>query len=324
MDPVLAALVMVSALGATTAPDLAGLLEAASRARESGDWPHAAALLERAYALHPAPEILYNRARVAEALDALEEAQRAYTQLGLDPRVSEHIRVRAGERAAELRALRATPLVRVASAQISLDGVPRAPGLVAVDAASTVAVTVHDGVTYVVVLGLERGRVVRISAEALVERATACVVVPGGLASVDDARISTSPERVCLEPGERVLVGHGMPARPVRLVSGPNVVLDVGAPDASGGRLAPAMMWAAGGGALVASGVLAAVAADRRATVSAALAQPDARGVVVALGRAEALELRDDADSAATAGAVLLGAGVAAVAAATVWWWLAD
>jgi hypothetical protein len=320
---VLAALVMVSALGATTAPDLASLLEAASRAREAGDWAHAAVLLERAYALHPAPEILYNRARVAEALDALEDAPRAYPPLGLDPGDSEHIRARAGERAAELKALRTTALVRVASAEISLDGVPRAAGLVAVDAASTVAATVQDGVAYVVVLGLERGRVVRISAEALVGRATACVVVPGGLESVDDARVPTSPERVCLEPGERVLLGNGMPARPVRLVSGPNVVLDTGALDSSGGLLAP-VLWAAGGGALLASGVLAAVAADQRATVTAALAQPDARGVVVALGRAEALELRHDADSAATAGAVLLGAGVAAVATATLWWWLAD
>jgi hypothetical protein len=68
-----------------------------------------------------------------------------------------------------------------------------------------VAATVRDGIAYVVVLGLERGRVVRVSADALVGRATACLVVPGGLESVDELRVPASPERACLEPGALVV-----------------------------------------------------------------------------------------------------------------------
>jgi hypothetical protein len=60
--------ILVGVGASTTAPELSALLSGASRARELGDWESAERLLAQAYQIKAAPEILYNRARAAEAM----------------------------------------------------------------------------------------------------------------------------------------------------------------------------------------------------------------------------------------------------------------
>ncbi len=300
-------LALVLLLVTATADDLPALLDGASKAREAGDWARARELLAQAYAIKPAAEILYNRARVAESMDLLAEAASLYTTLLVDQSVAPEILAKAKERAQTLSALLKTGALRVESERLEIDGRKRGVGLIGVEPPDAVLSVLEPDGLRAMVIGVVAGRVERVSAESVASAATACLDLGGAaLVAFDDHPLASSAPRLCLPPGPHTLTLADRQPFAIELMAGDVNAIPPRVPPSS--QIPSIVLFAGGGAALAASGIAFAIAGSERASVTGATVNSE--GLITSISQVNAYAARDAGNRAATMSAVFLVSGL--------------
>jgi hypothetical protein len=308
--------ILVGVGASTTAPELSALLSGASRARELGDWESAERLLAQAYQIKAAPEILYNRARAAEAMDRLPLASRWYQEIAADLTIAPAIRARATEHANRLSKLHGSGLLRLERGSWLLDGLAVSGGLIPISAPEVGVATTSPTQTWWSKVRLPPGEVTRISESMMRAEASACLEVgEHWVRQIDGLRFDLSTERLCLSPGSHhILLADGSSFE-VELAQG---TIELSSTLRSPAPVAPWVFWLTSGGALTGGAVAIGVGASARSSVIEAKQDPEGR--IISQSQREAFEAQARGDTAMTLGVILVStAAVLAVGGVIAW-----
>jgi len=323
--------------GSAEARDFKAVMAEAIAARDAGDLERTLALLREAHALQPRPELQNNIGKILEELGRYAEAAEAYTVVVDDRAADEKLRALDAARLRVVRPKSRLCWLFVSSAaearRVLVDGdqpeigeAEYSPEFHFFEMRSQAR-----GEVSVMVRTLPRGRrvavadVVKGSLSAQARLHFAGLTSPPKGVRIDGYRVRApmaDAKVIYVEPGRRfveVELAEGpWIRREVELVAGqPIDVVEWLEVDAAAG-VSPwsALLIGAGAGAAAAGGTLLSIASSERSRVTGA-EQLDGR--VVGLSHAEALTIEERADDRATAGAVLLGVGSAALTAGLVW-----
>lgn len=339
--------------------DFRALLAQAKAARDAGELEHAVTLLRRAHDLHPAPEILNNIGRVYEDLGRYQDATSTYRQVIDDPKADANLRALDAARVAALTPKLGRAWVRLtltpSASRAWLGGRRAASGGAEIGLETgpqwIEGVTPDGATVWLLRRAFEAGRRTELALDttaalqgelgATMTALTLSQASPPVRLEIDGYALRSDlgrATRVILPAGPHVVRaeldgGAVVAARRVLEAGQPTALSELGrdalARDAAQGAArrqggqATSPGWGpyvllGTGTATTATGIALALLADSdRGDVRSA--QVDSRGVVTGLTLAQARKIEGDANDKGTAGAVLMGLGVAQLAGGLAW-----